>query len=254
MFQNNKSNLPSWAQWLTPEVQQAFGLIMNKSGMSTNPNDMSLSNVLAPYLNQLGAQQGAMPQQIGSNYTESEPMMNQNAANGFSPPILSQSNTQQPPSNNPAMMGSPLISQLRGAAEVAFPGNATMQQIALSQALLESGAMGTSGPSKLARENQNWFGIKGSGDMGSANLPTSEYMDGEMQNQNANFAQNSSLMSSFEQYKKLMSNPRYKGVQSAETLPEAFQALQSSGYATDPKYAAKLNKIYESYVKPLYES
>lgn len=141
------------------------------------------------------------------------------------------------------------IEMMRRAAEQVYPNNPTMQQVALSQAMLESGPNFNS---SLARQN-NFFGIKGAGDSGSSQYQTTEYVNGVPVTTKSRFSTNTSPEQSFEQYKKLITeNSRYRPVLESKTPEEAFGALQRAGYATDPRYASKLNNIHRRYVQPLY--
>src|SRR5258708_39515719 len=96
----------------------------------------------------------------------------------------------------PMMQGSPdalspdkgeMLQQLKSAAEQAFPNNPTMQQVAITQAIHESGLMGT--PSKLAPQN-NLFGIKAPGTAGTLAKPRRENSEGGNRKTNARGAPN----------------------------------------------------------------
>lgn len=145
-----------------------------------------------------------------------------------------------------------LLQTLKQNAAMAYPDNPNMQQVAISQAILESNLLNKS--SGLAANNYNLFGIKGQGTAGSVNMPTQEFINGQMQSINDGFAKNNSVADSFMQHRNLMNRAsRYKTVLSAQSPTEAFTALQQAGYATDPNYANKLNSVYSRYVAPLYQ-
>jgi flagellum-specific peptidoglycan hydrolase FlgJ len=138
---------------------------------------------------------------------------------------------------------------MRQAAAKVYPDNPMMQQVALSQAMLESGINFNSG---LARQN-NFFGIKAKKGSG-AQMNTIEYENGVPVKQAATFATNETPHQSFEQHRRLIFDaPRYDPVEAAKTPEEAFAQLQRAGYATDPRYAAKLKRIYQRHVAPLYQ-
>ncbi len=143
-----------------------------------------------------------------------------------------------------------LLSQLKNQAAAAYPNNPTMQQVAITQAIHESNLMGK--PSQLAAKSNNYFGIKAPGTGGTVNMATNEFMGGRNQTVNAGFGRNNSVGDSFNQYRNLMNKPRYQSVLSSQNPTDAFNALQKSGYATDPQYANKLNNVYNRYVAPLY--
>ncbi len=140
-----------------------------------------------------------------------------------------------------------MLSRLRAAAEASYPNSPIMQQVALTQAIHESGALGKG--SKLASEYNNYFGIKSPK---GVSMQTQEYYNGQPSQINDSFATNNTMQDSFNQYKNLISKPRYQSVMSAQDPNSAFAALQKSGYATDPRYAQKLQSVYNRYVQPLY--
>lgn len=134
---------------------------------------------------------------------------------------------------------------LKKYAEQVFPNDPTRQQVALAQVVLESGLPGKM--SGLAQKN-NLFGIKGNG----VPMTTTEYVYGSPQKVTQGFQTNASPLSSFQKYAELLQAPRYSGVMSADNPYSAFSALQQAGYATDPAYSKKLDKIYEQYIAPLF--
>lgn len=236
---------------------RGLNLLMNSMTPTFNPNQNAFSG-----LGLLGGQQNNQGMQNG--------MLN-NFVSGQTRPFLQgqQYNPQAPqmPINptqfapNPGVQGSDSVgnngylNQVRQQIESAFPDNKVMQQVALSQAMLESGFNPSNpNPSSLASLNNNLFGIKGSGTAGSANMQTNEFQNGAMTPQNAQFAANNNMSDSINQYKNLLNSSRYQGVMNAKTPGEAFNALQNSGYATDPNYAAKLQKIHQLYVAPLFNT
>lgn len=148
------------------------------------------------------------------------------------------------------MAGGDLLQRLKEAAAKTFPGDPLGQQVALTQAIHESGLQdGT--PSALAKRN-NFFGIKAPGTAGTVNMPTTEFMGGRNQRVNAGFGANATPEDSFNQYRDLINKSRYASVRMAKTPEEAFAALQRSGYATDPRYAALLTNTYRKNVAPMY--
>jgi flagellum-specific peptidoglycan hydrolase FlgJ len=150
-----------------------------------------------------------------------------------------------------------MLPRLMASAQSAYPDNPTMQKVAISQAILESGLTGK--PSDLAAKHNNYFGIKASqsfpGTGGTVDYATTEYVNGSPVSMKQGFATNNTMDDSFRQHASLMSgSSRYTPVMSAKNPLEAFNALGSSGYATDPNYANKLRQIYGKYVAPAYLS
>ncbi len=161
---------------------------------------------------------------------------------------------QAPTSTNPALNlptnKQEMLQQLKASAVAAYPGNPTMQQVAMTQAIHESGLMGH--PSQLASQYNNYFGIKAPGTAGSVNMKTNEFLNGSNQMVNAGFGRNANMGDSFMQHQHLMQNKRYQPVMAAQNPAAAFGALKQAGYATDPNYPNKLNATYQRYVAPLY--
>lgn len=95
--------------------------------------------------------------------------------------------------------------------------------------------------------SHNLFGIKASqnwtGD--SARAITSEFRDGEMVKETAEFRSYASYRDSFHDLVNLLqSNSRYQAVLKSADNPEQFvRELQKAGYATDPHYASKISNI-----------
>ena len=145
----------------------------------------------------------------------------------------------------PSAQGAQSWGELKKLAEATFPGNATLQKVALAQIGLESGGPGNM--SQLGKQN-NLFGIKGAG----VRMPTMEDYGNGLQRVTESFSTNNSPLASFMQYRDLLNKPRYADVVSANSPEQAFQALQNAGYATDPKYAQKLSGVYNTKINPLF--
>ena len=126
----------------------------------------------------------------------------------------------------------------------------TRPELLVSQAALETGwgkhmIRGTDGSNSF-----NLFGIKAdSGWQGErAVTETVEFRDGLMRKERAAFRAYDSLADSVSDYVEfLKSNPRYQEALSGAADALAFaQALFEAGYATDPDYAGKINRIMDS--------
>ncbi len=98
--------------------------------------------------------------------------------------------------------------------------------------------------------SNNLFGIKaGPGWQGAvAEVVTTEYVGGQPQKLVQRFRAYADASESFADYARLMkTNPRYQGVMAAGSDAQAFaQGLQRAGYATDPHYAAKLERVIQT--------
>ena len=117
----------------------------------------------------------------------------------------------------------------------------------VAQAALETGW----GKSVMRQEDgsssHNLFGIKaGSSWQGpQARAITSEFKNGQMVKETANFRSYGSFQDSFHDLvTMLQSNNRYQDVLKSADKPEQFvRELQKAGYATDPDYASKISQI-----------
>lgn len=98
--------------------------------------------------------------------------------------------------------------------------------------------------------SNNLFGIKaGPGWQGAvAEVVTTEYVGGQPHKLVQRFRAYADASESFADYARLMkTNPRYQGVMAAGSDAQAFaQGLQRAGYATDPHYAAKLERVIQT--------
>jgi len=136
------------------------------------------------------------------------------------------------------------IKLLRSVTSEVYSGSPILADLALTQGVHESNLLRK--PSQLAEKYNNLFGIKGKGLTGkSVMLPTWEVVKGKTVYVKAAFAFNDSLEDSVKQHSNLMQKPRYKSVLEAKTLDEAFEAVYTAGYATDPKYAQKLQDVWK---------
>lgn len=117
----------------------------------------------------------------------------------------------------------------------------------VAQAALETGWGKSVMRQPDGSSSHNLFGIKASknwtGD--SARAITSEFRNGEMVKETAEFRSYASYRDSFHDLVNLLqSNSRYQEVLKSADKPEQFvRELQKAGYATDPNYASKISNI-----------
>ena len=119
-------------------------------------------------------------------------------------------------------------------------------QFLVAQAALETGWGRAELTSADGTPSHNLFNIKaGSSWQGqTVSVSASEYVDGRWTKQNDAFRSYGSYEESFADYAKLLLNqPRYAGVVGAQDAGSFARGLQQSGYATDPMYGAKLERI-----------
>ncbi|AKA25938.1 flagellar assembly peptidoglycan hydrolase FlgJ [Pseudomonas chlororaphis] len=127
----------------------------------------------------------------------------------------------------------------------------------VAQAALETGWGKSVMRQQDGSSSHNLFGIKaGSSWKGEqARAITSEFRNGQMVKETAEFRSYASYQDSFHDLVTLLqSNNRYQEVLKSADNPEQFvRELQKAGYATDPNYASKISQIakqmksYENY-------
>jgi peptidoglycan hydrolase FlgJ len=128
----------------------------------------------------------------------------------------------------------------------------TAQELGVDpKALVAQAALETGWGRRLAKNggdatSHNLFGIKAGSKWSGArvNAGTHEYVNGTRVSERADFRAYGSIGESFNDYAKLLNNPRYAQARAAGGDTRQYaQALQKAGYATDPSYAAKINAI-----------
>lgn len=117
----------------------------------------------------------------------------------------------------------------------------------LGQAALESGWGARDIKAADGSTTHNLFGVKAgrSWTGETAAIRTTEFVNGVKEKVVDKFRQYSSYAEAFKDYANLLkNNPRFAPVLQAGNDPAAFaQGLQKAGYATDPAYASKLQRI-----------
>ena len=119
-------------------------------------------------------------------------------------------------------------------------------QAILAQAALESGWGKRQIKLADGSPSHNLFGIKaGAGWTGQvAQVSTTEYVQGQAQRRVERFRAYTSYEEAFRDYAGLLkSAPRYHAVLNTHNAEGFAQGLQKAGYATDPRYAAKISRI-----------
>ncbi|QOS99465.1 glucosaminidase domain-containing protein [Brevibacterium sp. JNUCC-42] len=152
------------------------------------------------------------------------------------------------------MERSEFISLVSAPAQLAFEKYHIYASIIIAQAILESG-FGNSIPKDPATGllSYNIFGIKGVGPAGSVLVETKEYLQGKWITKKQAFKAYNSFLQSIEDHSQLLLKPRYKTVITANTPYLAAEQLEQSGYATDPQYAEKLQKLITAYSLTQYD-
>ena len=117
--------------------------------------------------------------------------------------------------------------------------------VTIAQAILESSNEHGWGQSQLAREANNFFGIKHSHlrlTEHYVEMTTHEYRDGVLKPEMAEFVRYDAIADSFDDHGRLLATaPRYRPAMARTGDPGSFaSALQKAGYSTNPHYAKSL--------------
>lgn len=140
-------------------------------------------------------------------------------------------------------------SALAESAQQASRATGVPAELILAQAALETGWGRHAIATQDGRNSHNLFGIKaGSHWEGkTTDIVTHEYIDGRRTQMIDTFRVYDSYAHAFTDYASLIGdNPRYAAVVNAGSPQQAAHALQAGGYATDPRYAAKLVAVMQS--------
>lgn len=130
--------------------------------------------------------------------------------------------------------------------------------VTIAQAILESSDERGWGQSDLARECNNFFGIKaghGAAPDTYKVFSTHEYVHGQLETVPAEFVRYEDPAGSFDAHARLLAiAPRYRAAMAVCHDPAAFAAqLQACGYSTNPKYAQGLMAIVRDYDLTQYD-
>jgi flagellum-specific peptidoglycan hydrolase FlgJ len=182
------------------------------------------------------------------------------------PPVSEPDTVQAPPSNSdqvaavvavaparkwPVLGTTPqeqFIGSIAEAAVASADRTGVPASVTIAQAILES----YWGSSRLAREANNFFGIKAQtrgGSAGAVSYSVWEVIGGRNVMQNQAFRAYDSISESFIDHGLfLVENGRYAAAMSVKNDPRQFaRAINQAGYATDPAYASKLIGLMDRY-------
>lgn len=139
------------------------------------------------------------------------------------------------------------VQQHTDAAEAAERKTGIPAAFMVSQAALETGWGRKEIRHADGSPSFNLFGIKAGASWkgATAEVTTTEYINGKAQKVVAKFRAYGSYEESFADYAKLMAeSPRYAPVVAQASSASGFaHGLQKAGYATDPAYADKLSRV-----------
>lgn len=141
------------------------------------------------------------------------------------------------------------LDRLQAPARRASRASGVPAELILAQAALETGWGRRQIATASGGDSHNLFGIKAGSQWrgATADVLTTEYVDGQAQRRVERFRAYPSLDAGLADYARLIGgNPRYAGVVAAPDAAQAARALQQAGYATDPAYADKLIAVMAS--------
>jgi flagellar protein FlgJ len=142
------------------------------------------------------------------------------------------------------------VKKLMPHAEKASSATGIPAHLMVGQAALESGWGRREIKMPDGTNSHNLFGIKAGASWNGkvAEVMTTEYHNGVANKQVEKFRAYDSYADAFKDYASTLSgNPRYAEVLKQGDSAQGFAtALQKAGYATDPHYADKLNKVINS--------
>lgn len=146
--------------------------------------------------------------------------------------------------------GKNFVNQLLPFAKKAAKELGVDAKVLLSQAALETGWGKSIIKASDGTNSYNLFNIKAdkSWQGQQVEIGTLEFREGLVRKEAAGFRAYTSYQESFDDYVKFIkNNPRYATAMDKAQNPEQYMLeLQQAGYATDPDYADKVMKIYQS--------
>ncbi len=139
------------------------------------------------------------------------------------------------------------VETMRPEAERAAARLGVSAEVLISQSALETGWGRAIIQAPNGDNSHNLFGIKADARWQGERVavPTIEYENGIARKEIQMFRAYDSYADSFDDYANfILSNPRYENALSVASIPEQYvTGLQQTGYATDPEYASKINRI-----------
>ncbi|MCX7193996.1 MAG: flagellar assembly peptidoglycan hydrolase FlgJ [Proteobacteria bacterium] len=229
------------------QTRMFTGMLDSQLSQSMSGKGIGLADMLVKQLGRTGLAapktpvSGSQPSVPGSSVPVSR---SQNPVSSFQSSV---SGYQAVPSAFNATTQQDFVNKMLPHALQASQASGVPPQLILGQAALESGWGKRTINLPDGSSSHNLFGIKaGSGWHGKvAEVVTTEYKDGVASKQTEKFRAYSSYTEAFNDYAGMLSsNPRYANVMQQSNSPAGMaQALQKSGYATDPKYAEKLVSV-----------
>lgn len=148
------------------------------------------------------------------------------------------------PAGEVGKTGNAFIDSIGAGAVQSMRDTGVPASVTIAQAILESGW----GKSGLSKDHFNFFGIKGKGTAGSANLTTDEFMNGKWIKVKADFRKYNSAAESLTDHANLLAKGKpYTKAMSHKDDPNQFAHDLTGVYATAPNYGDKLVEIMKQF-------
>lgn len=163
-----------------------------------------------------------------------------------SSPVRQLAPLQSPAANNGESSSQAFVSDLLPHAEMASAATGIPARFLIAHAALESGWGKLAPRFADGRPSYNLFGIKAGSQWQGAvvEATTTEYVGGSAVKRSERFRAYGSYAEAFEDYARLLTQtPRYADVVASRDAAGFARSLQRAGYATDPEYAAKLERV-----------
>jgi flagellum-specific peptidoglycan hydrolase FlgJ len=163
-------------------------------------------------------------------------------------PASSRYQRSQPPAASAPVPGTAaqqaFINEVAAGAVAAQHAYGVPAAVTIAQAIDESAW----GQSSLAAQDNNLFGIKGTGPAGSVSLPTQEFENGQWVTITAQFRVYSNVAESIADHANLLATSGYYGAAMASRqAPNSFAQALTGVYATDPNYGSTLVGLMRRY-------
>ena len=170
------------------------------------------------------------------------------AAAGSAKPASSPYQRSQPPAASASATGTAaqqaFINEVAPGAIAAQHTYGVPAAVTIAQAIDESAW----GQSSLAAQDNNMFGIKGSGPAGSVSLPTQEFENGQWVSITAQFRVYNNVAESIADHANLLATSgNYGAAMANRQAPNSFAQALTGVYATDPNYGNTLVGLMRRY-------
>ncbi len=252
MLKSMREATPQDGMMDSDQTRLFTGMLDQQLAQSMSNRGIGLADMMVKQLGHAGQTQ---PPALHSETGALAPLFRGNALAASA--LIPQSSVLKPESRilNPASVPSAFnattqqdfVNRMLPHAMQASQASGVPPQLMLGQAALESGWGKREIHMADGSNSFNLFGIKANAGWHGkvAEVMTTEYTNGVAHKQVEKFRAYSSYTEAFKDYADMLSsNPRYANVLQQAGNPSGMaQALQKSGYATDPKYAEKLVSV-----------